>query len=168
MKKNLSACRKVRVLPFILTISLLLCVCAGCGGNEISFENGDVTLPDPSVTAVSETDDADAFTADAAPTNEDAANPENTSFAPETEGLKQTPPTEEQTDETAASADTTETETAEDAEEQEYVVNTNSGKFHYPDCDSVKDIKSTNRSDRVCSRDTLIGEGYVPCKRCNP
>ena len=49
-----------------------------------------------------------------------------------------------------------------------YVVNTNTGKFHYPSCSSANQIKSKNRWDYDGSRDELIGMGYVPCKRCNP
>ncbi len=49
-----------------------------------------------------------------------------------------------------------------------YVVNTNTKKFHDPSCSSVDDIKEKNRLDSSESRDTLIKQGYVPCKRCNP
>ena len=65
-------------------------------------------------------------------------------------------------------------EEEEDSEEEEqynsqsYVVNTNTGKFHYPSCSSAKKIKSSNRWDYDGSRDELIGMGYVPCKNCNP
>ena len=55
-----------------------------------------------------------------------------------------------------------------DAEVRDYVANTNTRKFHYPTCSSVKDIKPNNRSDRTCTRDDLLSEGFVPCKRCNP
>lgn len=51
-----------------------------------------------------------------------------------------------------------------------YVLNTNSMKFHYPTCDSVKDMKQKNRLDITCAREVLL-EQYpdaVPCKRCNP
>lgn len=50
-----------------------------------------------------------------------------------------------------------------------YVLNTNSMKFHYPTCDSVKDMKQKNRLDITCAREVLL-EQYpdaVPCKRCN-
>ena len=50
----------------------------------------------------------------------------------------------------------------------DYIVNTNTGKFHYPSCSSVEDIKDKNRWDYTGSRDELISQGYVPCKRCNP
>lgn len=49
-----------------------------------------------------------------------------------------------------------------------YVVNKNTGKFHYPSCSSVSKIKAKNRMDSDKTRDELIAEGYVPCKNCNP
>ena len=49
-----------------------------------------------------------------------------------------------------------------------YVVNTNTGKFHYPTCSSADDIAPGNRMDWSGSRDELIERGYVPCRRCNP
>ena len=49
-----------------------------------------------------------------------------------------------------------------------YVLNTNTGKFHYPDCSSVSDIYPQNREDVTMDRNEIIGMGYVPCKRCNP
>ncbi|MGI6220254.1 MAG: hypothetical protein ACOYIP_00025 [Coriobacteriales bacterium] len=50
----------------------------------------------------------------------------------------------------------------------DYVLNTNTKKFHYPDCSSVSDMKSSNRWDVEMTRDEVIDMGYVPCKRCNP
>ena len=52
--------------------------------------------------------------------------------------------------------------------EPDYVLNTNSHKFHYPDCKSVGDISPQNREDFHGSRDELIAMGYSPCKRCKP
>lgn len=49
-----------------------------------------------------------------------------------------------------------------------YVVNTNTGKFHYPSCSSADDIASYNRMEYTGSRDDLVAQGYVACKRCNP
>ena len=49
-----------------------------------------------------------------------------------------------------------------------YVVNKNTGKFHYPSCPSVSKIKAKNRMDSDQTRDELIAQGYVPCKNCNP
>lgn len=56
----------------------------------------------------------------------------------------------------------------EGEDEQDYVVNKNSHKFHYPYCDSVDDIKASNRWDYHGTRKELIDMGYVPCKGYNP
>ena len=53
-------------------------------------------------------------------------------------------------------------------EKADYVANTNTGKFHYPSCSSVDDMKEENKMLFNGIRDELISEGYVPCKRCNP
>ncbi len=50
----------------------------------------------------------------------------------------------------------------------DYVLNTNSRKFHYPDCSSVEDMADRNRLDFSGTREEVIAMGYVPCKRCNP
>ena len=49
-----------------------------------------------------------------------------------------------------------------------YVLNTSSKKFHLPSCSSVNDIKNKNRKDYTGSRESLISQGYSPCKKCNP
>lgn len=49
-----------------------------------------------------------------------------------------------------------------------YVVNTNTGKFHYSTCSSVKMMSDANTLRTNESRKKLIQEGYEPCKRCNP
>ncbi len=49
-----------------------------------------------------------------------------------------------------------------------YVVNTNTGKFHYPTCSSVSDMKDSNKMYYEGTRDELVKLGYDPCKRCNP
>lgn len=54
------------------------------------------------------------------------------------------------------------------ANEDTYIVNTNTGKFHKPSCRSVKQMKESNKSERTTTRDELIAEGYEPCKNCNP
>ena len=54
------------------------------------------------------------------------------------------------------------------AEEPDDVLNHNTHKFHRPSCSSVKDIKPSNRENYTGSRETLIEQGYVACKRCRP
>ena len=53
-------------------------------------------------------------------------------------------------------------------EERDYVLNKNTKKFHYPWCSSADDIKKKNRKDFTGTREEVISQGYVPCKRRNP
>ena len=50
----------------------------------------------------------------------------------------------------------------------DYILNTNTMKFHFPDCPSVGDMAVHNKEGSNLSRDELIEEGYSPCGRCNP
>lgn len=50
----------------------------------------------------------------------------------------------------------------------EYILNTNTKKFHYLSCSSVKQMKASNKKEYTGSRDDLIAQGYDPCKKCNP
>lgn len=49
-----------------------------------------------------------------------------------------------------------------------YICNSNTMKFHFPDCSSVADMSPENKVESTESRDTILASGYVPCKRCNP
>ena len=60
------------------------------------------------------------------------------------------------------------TERAPSEEKPSYVLNHNTRKFHRPSCSSVGDIKPSNREDYFGSREALIDQGNVPCKRCLP
>lgn len=63
------------------------------------------------------------------------------------------------------------TESADSDEKEakkEYVLNTNTHKFHKPDCAGVKDMKAKNRKTYKGKRSELLEEGYSPCKSCNP
>lgn len=76
--------------------------------------------------------------------------------------------TSEETQNTESNADDTSEAQTEAANEDTYIVNTNTGKFHKPSCRSVKQMKESNKSERTTTRDELISEGYEPCKNCNP
>lgn len=49
-----------------------------------------------------------------------------------------------------------------------YICNTNTGKFHYPSCSSVDQMSEKNKLAVTWTREEVINQGYVPCKRCNP
>lgn len=80
-----------------------------------------------------------------------------------------TEPTEPPTEPTEPPTEPTEppTEPTED-EGWDYVLNTNTRKFHYPSCSSAKDIKASNRRDYHGTREDVIAMGYKPCGRCHP
>ena len=55
-----------------------------------------------------------------------------------------------------------------DAEQQTYILNKRSHKFHRPECDSVQSMSPSNKEEFTGLRQTLIDEGYTPCRSCNP
>lgn len=54
------------------------------------------------------------------------------------------------------------------SEEYDYILNTNTKRFHYPDCASVQDMSEHNRKGYVGTREELIEQGYQPCGVCKP
>lgn len=68
----------------------------------------------------------------------------------------------------AVSESVQESKDASPAAGTDYVANTNTKKFHYPSCASVKKMKESNKMYFNGSRDELISQGYAPCKNCHP
>ncbi len=54
------------------------------------------------------------------------------------------------------------------SEPQDYILNTNSKRFHYPSCDSVSDMSERNKKEVHMSREEIINMGYESCGRCHP
>lgn len=50
----------------------------------------------------------------------------------------------------------------------DYVLNTNTMKFHYQSCKSVGKIKEYNKDFHTGTRDEVIAMGYSPCGKCKP
>ena len=50
----------------------------------------------------------------------------------------------------------------------DYILNTNTKKFHYPTCASVKKMKDKNKKEFHGTRDEVIAKGYDPCGNCHP
>ena len=84
--------------------------------------------------------------------------------APETSGSTSETAQPQEPESTQEPQDT-QTETGE---EERYVLNTNSHKFHLPTCPSVESIKEDNRQDYTGTREDLIAQGYSPCGQCKP
>lgn len=49
-----------------------------------------------------------------------------------------------------------------------YVLNTNTLKFHDPNCSSVTDLSAKNRAFFTGTRAEALAQGYEPCGICNP
>ena len=56
----------------------------------------------------------------------------------------------------------------EQSEQTTYVLNTNTKKFHYPECRSVDQMSEKNKREFTGTRDEAIAQGYDPCGNCNP
>ena len=49
-----------------------------------------------------------------------------------------------------------------------YIVNTNTKKFHLPDCPSAVSMSEKNRVEMTATVSELAAKGYAPCSRCHP
>ena len=54
------------------------------------------------------------------------------------------------------------------SQEQDYILNTSSHKFHLPTCSSVEDMSEKNKLSYHGTREDLLAQGYTPCGNCNP
>lgn len=50
----------------------------------------------------------------------------------------------------------------------DYILNTNTHKFHIPTCGSAKQMSEANKKAYSGNRDDVVAMGYDPCKKCNP
>ena len=55
-----------------------------------------------------------------------------------------------------------------DATNCDYVLNTNSMKFHFPSCSSVDNMAAHNKKYFIGTRNDAIAIGYDSCGRCKP
>ncbi len=75
---------------------------------------------------------------------------------------------ENRSDGTMESSSDDDAGTSDTGESVDYILNTHTMRFHYPDCDSVSQMSDKNKQEYTGSRQTLIDEGYVPCGACQP
>lgn len=130
---------------FLILVALLLLLCA-CG--EATVDVREVSTPAPTVTL--------------APTPQPTLEP-TPQPTPELVALE---PEQTEAPEEPSRAAPEPTPTPQP--EKDWVLNTNTGKFHKPSCSSVKDIKDANRRDVHMTRDDVIAQGYQPCGKCKP
>lgn len=59
-------------------------------------------------------------------------------------------------------------EPAKEPTKTTYILNTNTKKFHYSGCGSVKKMKESNKKQYTGTREEVIKKGYSPCGNCKP
>lgn len=150
-----------------LVCGLLAFTTAGSHTSSQKPDSTDTTT----TTAVTTTTAAETTTTTTKATTTATTTTEATTTAAETTTAATEPPTEAATEApTDPPAPVQEEAPAEQPAEntRTYVINTNTGKFHYPSCSSAKRISDANRSEYTGTRDDLIAQGYAPCEKCNP
>ena len=141
MKRN-------RIVPLIMVLALLLMGTA-CGKAEVES----TILTEPVQTTVPVAEEEAPTTQPTEAETEPTTEPSTESTEPSTDPVEET---------------TVPEEPSTTGNERDYVLNTNSKKFHYPDCSSVGQMKSSNRADFYGTREEVIAQGYEPCGRCKP
>ena len=59
-------------------------------------------------------------------------------------------------------------ETVNSDRKNNYILNTNTKKFHFSSCGGAEEIKKENKEEYTGTRTELIAQGYEPCGRCKP
>lgn len=84
-------------------------------------------------------------------------------------GITSTTPTAETEEEIIIEEEEEEVIEEEETEEgEEYILNTNSYKIHFPWCHSVDRMKEYNKKYVTDTIENLIDKGYSPCGNCKP
>ena len=84
-------------------------------------------------------------------------------------GITSTTPTAETEEEIIIEEEEEEVIEEEETEEgEEYILNTNSYKIHFPWCHSVDRMKEYNKEYVTDTIENLIDKGYSPCGNCKP
>lgn len=77
-------------------------------------------------------------------------------------------PLEETQESTALEKEAIASDESSQSPERRYILNTNTHRFHNPDCQSVKKMKDKNKQEFYGTREAAMDEGYQPCSQCNP
>ena len=148
------------VLGLILCFSLLGCISSDNGPTVIVTGKVVEQIPTETLQVAEQETTETATEITDQETGEPAA--EETTAETTVEIIEET--TEETTEE--ITEETTEEAAADNG--RDYILNTNTKKFHYPNCKSAAKIKESNRKEYHGTREELIAMGYDPCGNCHP
>lgn len=182
-RKNESPVSGIKKTAAYLFAFVFVFLLGSCGGNSEADPNDIPTEPTTATSVISRSETT-ASPVTEVPTEIPTEEPteayitevptEAPTDPPETIVPTEAPTEPSETDSpTEIPAKASEPETPTGKEETEptgttYVLNTNTGKFHYPSCNSVDDIKEANKKEYTGTREEIIAMGYDPCGRCDP
>ena len=138
-----------------------ICFCAFCynvqPGITIDYSTGESKKEEVSEKQVEEKTEA-------------SDSKENDKKADESEATKQnTQEVQPSSEKEAESQAVSETQPAvPQSDAQQYILNTNTKKFHIPGCGSVAKMKEKNKQVFYGTREEAIAAGYDPCGKCHP
>ena len=145
---------------WIFLLSLLLVVFSSCDAVEETVSDSDI------IPVETEADQEETHSsAETSPTEHTTTPPityEPSTTAPTTTSAPVTTNVPITTSSVTKAAETTGIAT------HDYVLNTNSKKFHEPTCSSVSKMSDKNKDFFNGTRSDIIAKGYDPCHVCNP
>lgn len=162
-----------RILFIVLAVIFVAAMIKGLVGGSDKKESGSyVSRNSPQETASTAVpaQATQALLTTAVPTDAPTASPAPTEL-PTPEATPTPKPTPEAAPTTQPTQEPTEPPTQEPTNEPtgtHYVLNSNTHKFHHPECSSVDQIQPGNRIDFYGTREEVIAKGYEPCKLCKP
>lgn len=157
---------KSRVIKSALCIVFCIMIFGGCSQTDLDksdvsqTEKAETTQITTEITTEEETTEEETT---AEETTEEKTTAEETTEEETTER-----PKEEKSKENESEASENKAVPNNKAQSGSYILNTNTYKFHYPDCRAVKKMKDENKESFTGSRDEVIAMGYSPCAICSP
>lgn len=147
---------KCRVIKFALCIVFCIMILGGCSQTDLDKSD------------VSQTEKAETTQITTEITTGEETTEEETTAEETTEEETTERPKEEKSKENESEASENKAVPNNKAQSGSYILNTNTYKFHYPDCRAVKKMKDENKESFTGSRDEVIAMGYSPCAICSP
>ncbi len=145
-----------KVFVLLLMLAVLLSV-VSCLPSDTSSENDKVPLSDQDVHTEQSTD-----------TSEKMESKENADPEPEPVPEPEPEPEPEPQPEPQPEPEPKPEPEPEPEKRTNYIGNTNSKKFHYEDCRTVKTMKEEHKDFQYTTYEEMLAQGYSPCGVCKP
>lgn len=157
---------KCRVIKFALCIVFCIMILGGCSQTDLYISDRSQVKKAETTQVTTEIATGEETTIEETTleeTTEEKTTAEETTEEETTERLK-----EEKSEEHKSKVPKNKAPQNNKTQNGSYILNTNTMKFHYPDCKAVKKMKDENKESFSGSRDKVIAMGYSPCSICSP